>query len=183
MLKLHQVCNGFLKSNEGVIVEMEDCPKLKELIKVIEEGDGKFIIWANYIHNIESICNLLKKLYGDKSVVSIYGAVSVEDRTIAVNKFQNDSDVKFFVGNPTTGGYGLTLTAASYVVYFSNSYNLEVRQQSEDRAHRIGQKKNVTYVDILMRNSIDMLIVSALQRKIKISAETLGEEVKRWLTN
>jgi SNF2 family DNA or RNA helicase len=67
--------------------------------------------------------------------------------------------------------------------YFSNSYNLEVRQQSEDRAHRIGQKKNVTYVDILMRNSIDMLIVSALQRKIKISAETLGEEVKRWLTN
>ena len=183
MLKLHQVCNGFLKTNEGAIVELEDCPKLKELIKVIEEGDGKFIIWANYIHNIESICKLLKKLYGDKSVVSIYGAVSVEDRTIAVNKFQGDPDVKFFVGNPTTGGYGLTLTAASYVVYFSNSYNLEVRQQSEDRAHRIGQKKNVTYVDILMRNSIDMLIVSALQRKIKISAETLGEEVKRWLTN
>jgi SNF2 family DNA or RNA helicase len=183
MLKLHQVCNGFLKTNEGAIVELEDCPKLKELVKVIEEGDGKFIIWANYIHNIESICKLLKKLYGDKSVVSIYGAVSVEDRTIAVNKFQSDPDVKFFVGNPTTGGYGLTLTAASYVVYFSNSYNLEVRQQSEDRAHRIGQKKNVTYVDILMRNSIDMLIVSALQRKIKISAETLGEEVKRWLTN
>jgi len=181
MLKLHQVCNGFLKTNEGFIVKMEDCPKLKELIKVIEEGDGKFIIWANYIYNIESICNLLKKLYGDKAVVSIYGAVSVEDRTIAVNKFQTDADVKFFVGNPTTGGYGLTLTAASYVIYFSNSYNLEVRQQSEDRAHRIGQKKNVTYVDILMRNSIDMLIISALKRKIKISAETLGEELKKWI--
>lgn len=183
MLKLHQVCNGFLKTNEGIIVKLENCPKLKELIKVIEEGDGKFIIWANYIHNITSICDLLKDIYGDKSVVSIYGAVSVEDRTVAVDRFQNDPDVKFFVGNPTTGGYGLTLTAASYVIYFSNSYNLEVRQQSEDRAHRIGQKKNVTYVDILMRNSIDMLIVSALKRKIKISAETLGEEVKKWLTN
>ena len=182
ILKLHQVCNGFLKTNEGAIVPMEDCPKLKELTKVIEEGDGKFIIWANYIYNIEAICNLLKKLYGEKSVVSIYGAVSVDNRTIAVDKFQNDPDVKFFVGNPTTGGYGLTLTAASNVIYFSNSYNLEVRQQSEDRAHRIGQKKNVTYVDILMRNSIDMLIVSALQRKIKISAETLGEVVKKWLT-
>lgn len=182
ILKLHQVCNGFLKTNEGVVVPMEDCPKLKELTKVIEEGDGKFIIWANYIYNIEAICNLLKKLYGEKSVVSIYGAVSVDNRTIAVDKFQNDPDVKFFVGNPTTGGYGLTLTAASNVIYFSNSYNLEVRQQSEDRAHRIGQKKNVTYVDILMRNSIDMLIVSALQRKIKISAETLGEVVKKWLT-
>ena len=122
ILKLHQVCNGFLKTNEGVVVPMEDCPKLKELTKVIEEGDGKFIIWANYIYNIEAICNLLKKLYGEKSVVSIYGAVSVDNRTIAVNKFQNDPDVKFFVGNPTTGGYGLTLTAASNVIYFSNSY-------------------------------------------------------------
>ena len=183
IIKLHQVCNGFAKTNDGEIVLFEDCPKLKELLKVIEEGSGKFIIWANYIHNIETIINVLKKEYGDKSVVSIYGDVSVPDRTKAVNEFQTNDNVRFFVGNPTTGGYGLTLTAASYVVYFSNSYNLEVRQQSEDRAHRIGQKKNVTYVDILMRNSIDMLIVSALQRKIKISAETLGEEVNKWLTN
>jgi SNF2 family DNA or RNA helicase len=182
ILKLHQVCNGFLKTNEGEIVVLKDCPKLKELLKVIEEGDGKFIIWANYIYNIESIVSLLSKTYGEKSIVSIYGAVSVDDRTKAVTKFQTDPEVRFFVGNPTTGGYGLTLTEASNVIYFSNSYNLEVRQQSEDRAHRIGQKKHVTYVDILMRNSIDILIVSALQRKIKISAETLGEVVKKWLT-
>ena len=104
-------------------------------------------------------------------------------KDLIVNNFKNNDNVRFFVGNPTTGGYGLTLTAASYVVYFSNSYNLEVRQQSEDRAHRIGQKKNVTYIDLLMKGSIDMLIVSALQRKIKISAETLGEEVNKWLTN
>jgi len=183
IIKLHQVCNGFAKTNDGEIVLFEDCPKLKELLKVIEEGSGKFIIWANYIHNIETIINVLKKEYGDKSVVSIYGDVSVPDRTKAVNEFQTNDNVRFFVGNPTTGGYGLTLTAASYVVYFSNSYNLEVRQQSEDRAHRIGQKKNVTYIDLLMKGSIDMLIVSALQRKIKISAETLGEEVNKWLTN
>jgi len=183
IIKLHQVCNGFLKTNEGETVKLDDCPKVKELLKVIEEGDGKFIIWATYIYNIEFICNTLKKIYGNESVVSVYGDVSVNNRSIAVNKFQNDSKVKFFVGNPTTGGYGLTLTAASYVIYFSNSYNLEVRQQSEDRAHRIGQRKNVTYVDILMRNSIDILIVSALEKKIKISAETLGEVVKKWLRN
>ena len=87
----------------------------------------------------------------------------------------------FFVGNPSTGGYGLTLTVASYVVYFSNSYNLEVREQSEDRAHRIGQDKNVTYIDLITENTIDEFIVSALDKKLKLSAETLGEEVKQWL--
>jgi SNF2 family DNA or RNA helicase len=88
---------------------------------------------------------------------------------------------RFLVGNPSTGGYGLTLTRASYVIYFSNSYNLEVRQQSEDRAHRIGQTRNVVYIDILAEKTIDEMIVSALKRKVKISSETLGEEIKNWI--
>ena len=67
------------------------------------------------------------------------------------------------------------------MVYFSNSYNLEVREQSEDRAHRIGQDKNVTYIDLITENTIDEFIVSALDKKLKLSAETLGEEVKQWL--
>jgi SNF2 family DNA or RNA helicase len=115
-------------------------------------------------------------------VVSIFGEVSTEDRQEAVRKFQNDDSCRFFVGNPTTGGYGLTLTAASYVVYFSNSYNLEVREQSEDRAHRIGQKKNVTYIDLIAERTIDEFIISALSKKLKLSAETLGEQTKKWLT-
>lgn len=114
-------------------------------------------------------------------MVSIFGEVSTEDRQQAVSKFQNDDSCRFFVGNPSTGGYGLTLTAASYVLYFSNSYNLEVREQSEDRAHRIGQDKNVTYIDLIAENTIDEFIVSALDKKLKLSAETLGEEVKKWL--
>ena len=169
ILRLHQVCNGFVKMDNQEITVFENCPKLKELLNIIEEGEGKFIIWASYVHNIESIIDKLKKNYGADSVVSIYGEIAPEQRQEAVTRFQEDDKCRFFVGNPSTGGYGLTLTKASYVIYFNNSYNLEVRQQSEDRAHRIGQKKNVTYVDILMRNSIDMLIVSALQRKIKIS--------------
>ena len=67
------------------------------------------------------------------------------------------------------------------VVYFSNSYNLEVRKQSEDRAHRIGQKHKVTYIDIQVPSSIDTMIISALKRKIQLSAATLGEEAKKWL--
>lgn len=181
ILKLHQICNGFLIMNDGSIQTIDDCPKIKELFDIIEETDGKFIIWANYVHNIETITKLLKSKYGFNSTVCIYGDVNVTDRTTAVKLFQENSECRFFVGNPMTGGYGLTLTAASYVVYFSNNYNLEIRQQSEDRAHRIGQNKNVTYIDIIMKNSIDIMIISALQRKIRISAETLGEELKSWI--
>jgi SNF2 family DNA or RNA helicase len=182
ILRLHQVANGFVKSDEGEINVFEDCPKLKELLSILEEADGKFIIWANYVQNIKTIIHKLKEVYGANSVVSIFGEVSTEDRQEAVRKFQNDDSCRFFVGNPTTGGYGLTLTAASYVVYFSNSYNLEVREQSEDRAHRIGQKKNVTYIDLIAERTIDEFIISALSKKLKLSAETLGEQTKKWLT-
>ena len=181
ILRLHQVTNGFVKSDDGTIQIFDDCPKLKELMDILEDTEGKFIIWANYVQNIKTIIKKLKEKYGANSVVSIFGEVSTEDRQQAVTKFQNDNSCRFFVGNPSTGGYGLTLTSASYVVYFSNSYNLEVREQSEDRAHRIGQDKNVTYIDLIAENTIDEFIVSALDKKLKLSAETLGEEVKKWL--
>ena len=181
ILKLHQVCNGFLKSNEGEQVSFENDPKMEELLNIIEEAEGKFIIWANYVYNIESIVKKLKQIYGEYSTVVIYGNVSTDNRTLAVEQFQNNPRVRFFVGNPATGGYGLTLTEASYVVYYSNSYNLEVREQSEDRAHRIGQKKSVTYVDLIVDKTIDSHIISALKRKIKLSSETMGEEIRAWL--
>lgn len=181
ILRLHQICNGFLKTDRGEIHTFKNNPKLKELLRILEEADGKSIIWATYVHNIESIKQTLEDLYGKDSVVSIYGKDSVENRKLAVENFQHDDRCRFLVGNPSTGGYGLTLTAARNVIYFSNSYNLEVRKQSEDRAHRIGQKNKVNYIDLIVPNSIEMMIISALKRKIKLSAQTLGEEVKKWL--
>jgi SNF2 family DNA or RNA helicase len=181
ILKLHQVCNGYIKTDDQEIVPFENDPKLDELLSIIEESEGKFIIWANYIHNIKTVVKTLIKLYGEESVVAIYGEITTENRKKAVEDFQNNEKVRFFVGNPSTGGYGLTLTEASYVVYYSNNYNLEIREQSEDRAHRIGQSKNVTYIDLIIDKTIDSHIISALKSKIKISAQTMGEEIKKWL--
>jgi SNF2 family DNA or RNA helicase len=180
ILRLHQVTNGFVKNDDGVVEEFNN-PKLDELMTVLEEISGKAIIWANYIHNIEQIAEAIRKEYGKNSVVTMYGATDVEDRKNVVDLFQNDPNTKFFIGNPTVGGYGLTLHAASYVIYFSNNYNLEVRLQSEDRAHRIGQTKNVLYIDIIAEDTVDEKIVSALDKKLSLSAKTLGEEIKTWL--
>ena len=85
------------------------------------------------------------------------------------------------MGNPQTGGYGITLTAASTVIYYSNGYDLEKRLQSEDRAHRIGQKKSVTYIDLIAERTVDEKIVKALRKKIDIASQIMGEELKDWI--
>jgi SNF2 family DNA or RNA helicase len=124
----------------------------------------------------------LEKKYGKESVSSFFGDTPVDERDQIVSDFQNkESSLKYMVANPKTGGYGLTLTASHTVVYYSNSYDLEIRLQSEDRTHRIGQENKVTYVDFIAEKTIDEKIVQCLRSKIDIATEVLGEELKSWL--
>jgi SNF2 family DNA or RNA helicase len=156
--------------------------KFDELMDVLEETDGKVIIWANYTYDLEMIRDKLAKEYGEESVRVYYGETKADDRQKMVIDFQNpDHPLRFFVGQPRTGGYGLTLTEASTMIYFSNNYDLEVRLQSEDRCHRIGQKKAVTYIDIVTEGTVDEKILKALREKINIASEVLAEGYKDWL--
>jgi len=180
IIKLHQVCNGFVKTNDGELKQFKN-PKLHALSDIIEEADGKIIIWANYIFNIETIINFLKEKYGKQSVVANYGAVDTAKRTEAMKRFQEDDTCRFFVGNPATGGFGLTLTKAKNVIYFSNSFNFEVRKQSEDRAHRSGLEHQVLYTDLICKGTIDERIITSLANKNELATKTLGDEFKEWL--
>ena len=180
IIKLHQVCNGFVKTNDGVLKEFKN-PKLHALSDIIEESDGKVIIWANYIYNIENIIKFLKEKYGVHSVVANYGAVDSAKRTEAVNRFQTDDKCRFFVGTTHTGGYGITLTAGSNMIYFSNGYDLEKRQQSEARIDRIGQTQKMTYIDIMSQDTIDEKIVKALRNKVNIANTIMDEDFREWI--
>ena len=181
MMRLHQITCGHLKTDEGDITELKS-NRLDELMDVLEEVEGKAIIWANYIYDIEHIVAEIKKKYGDDSVVQYYGAIASDQRQTNIEKFQDPkSNYRFFVGNPQTGGYGITLTCANTVIYYSNGYDLEKRLQSEDRAHRIGQKKSVTYVDLIAAKTVDEKIVKALRSKINIASTILGEELREWI--
>jgi SNF2 family DNA or RNA helicase len=181
LMRLHQIVCGHVKLDDGTIKELPS-NRIKELMAVVEETDGKMIIWANYRHDIEAIKIALAKEYGMNSVATYFGDTESEERQAIVNRFQDPNDeLRFFVGNPSTGGYGLTLTAASTMVYFSNSFDLEKRLQSEDRAHRIGQTKNVTYIDLIAPGTVDEKIVKALREKIDIATQVLGEDLKQWL--
>jgi len=156
--------------------------KFDELLAALEEVDGKVIIWASYTYDIKMIERALAKEYGPTSVRTYFGDTTPDERQQMVKDFQDpEHPLRFFVGQPRTGGYGLTLTEAKTVIYFSNNYDLEVRLQSEDRAHRIGQRNNVTYIDIVTEGTVDEKILRALRDKINIATEVLKEGYKEWL--
>ena len=181
LMRLHQITCGHFKSDDGEITNLKH-NRITELMDVMDEMEGKVIIWANYIHDIEEIVKTVKKEHGDDSIVQYYGAISSDDRQKAIKEFQDPkSPVKYFVGNTQTGGYGITLTAASNVIYYSNSYDLEKRLQSEDRAHRIGQHKPVTYVDLIAPKTVDEKIIKALRGKINIASQIMGDTLESWI--
>lgn len=181
IMRLHQIVCGHVKLDDGTMAHLPS-NRIKELMSVVEETDGKIIIWATYRPDIEAIKLALQKDYGMECVGTYYGDTDQDERQRVLADFQDpEKPLRFFVGNPSTGGYGLTLTAANTVVYFSNSFDLEKRLQSEDRAHRIGQTKNVTYVDLIAPGTVDEKIVKALRDKIDIATQVLGEDIKQWL--
>jgi SNF2 family DNA or RNA helicase len=181
MMRLHQVTCGHFKADDDSVTLLDN-NRVDTLLDLLEETDGKVIIWANYRQDIKNIVDTLKKRHGDDSTVEYHGGVDPTLRQENIALFQEkNSPTRYFVGNTQTGGYGITLTAANTVVYYSNNYDLEKRLQSEDRAHRIGQTGSVTYVDLIAEETIDEKIVKALRKKIDIANEIMGEELKDWI--
>ena len=180
LMRLQQITCGHFVADDGTTQEIKN-NRITELMDALDEIEGKAIIWGHWQKDIQNIVDEIEKKYGSGSVVSYYGLTPQEERQDNIRKFQSDPKCRFFVGTPSTGGYGITLTAANTVIYYSNGYDLEKRLQSEDRAHRIGQKKNVTYIDIIADKTVDEKIVKSLRDKINIASEVLGEELRTWI--
>ena len=180
LMRLHQITCGHFTANDGSTQEIKN-NRIQELLDVLEEVEGKAIIWAHYQHDVKNIKKHIQKEHGPGSVVDYYGLTPQDQRQKNIKKFQANNGVRFLIGTPQTGGYGITLTEANTVIYYSNGYDLEKRMQSEDRAHRIGQKKTVTYVDLIAEDTVDEKIVKSLRKKINIASEVMGEELKAWI--
>ena len=180
LMRMQQITCGHFVADDGSVQSIKN-NRLSELMDILDEVEGKAIIWAHYQYDVKRIIKEIEKVHGPCSVVDYYGLTPQDERQGNIKKFQDDPRYRFLVGTPSTGGYGITLTAANTVIYYSNGYDLEKRLQSEDRAHRIGQKKSVTYVDILAEETVDEKIVKSLRKKINIASEVLGEELKAWI--
>ena len=181
LMRLHQITCGHFTSDDGTVQEIKN-NRISQLMDILEEVEGKAVIWAHYRYDIQKIVEAISKKYGNNSVVTYYGDTTTDERAAAIKKIQDpESPVRFIVGTPQTGGYGITLTGASTMIYYSNGYDLEKRQQSEARIDRIGQEKPMTYIDIMAEDTVDTKIVKSLRQKVNIATEIMGEELKQWI--
>ena len=181
LMRMQQITCGHFKADDGSVQEINN-NRITELIDTVDEVQGKVVIWAHWRNDIATIVKHLKEEYGDNSVVTYYGDTTTEERQNAIKEMQDpDSSVRFLVGTPQTGGYGITLTGASTMIYYSNGYDLEKRQQSEARIDRIGQEKPMTYIDIIAEGTVDEKIVTSLKKKVNIATKVMGEELKDWI--
>ena len=179
LMRLQQITCGHFTADDGVVQDVKN-NRIDELINVLNEVEGKVVIWAHWQRDVHKIIEAIKEEF-DESYVDYYGLTPSADRQKNIKKFQEDPNCRFFVGTPQTGGYGITLTAASTMVYYSNGYDLEKRQQSEARIDRIGQTKKMTYIDIICEDTVDQRIVKSLRKKVDIATQIMGEELKDWI--
>jgi SNF2 family DNA or RNA helicase len=168
LTKLAQVASGFLKCDDGSILRLKNPSKILELKDIFEDiMPTKIIIWCSYVDNVAQVSELCTKL--KLKWVKVDGSVKPQDRQKAVEAFQTNKTVSVFIAQIQTAGYGVTLTAASYEVFFTNTWSLAARLQAEDRAHRIGLKHNLTIIDLVAKKTVDEAVDWALGKKCEFS--------------
>jgi SNF2 family DNA or RNA helicase len=172
LIRFQQILCGYLAENGEVVYTFKENPRLDILHDMLKNDiKGQVIIWSRFTHTIDQ---LMERLGND--AVRYDGQVDGRDRQRAVDRFQG-GEAQFFVGNQAAGGTGLTLTAATTMVYYSNSFTPESRWQSLDRNHRIGQDKKTTVID-LVGGPIDQHLVDTLNRNEKMAATICRDKLK-----
>lgn len=179
ILRLQQLLCGHVVDEEG---SEHDVPERRSqvLLDVLAEHQGKAIIWVPFDRTIRKLRLLLEREYGARSVASFWGG-NAGTRGEDESRFKSDPECRFMLSTPGAGGRGNTWVVANLVVYYANTYNLEHRSQSEDRAHRDGQTNRVTYVDLIARETVDEKTVQALRKKINMATAITGENYREWL--
>lgn len=179
IMKLSQICSGFLiepiTKNIIKLMSDENNPKLQLLKSRMEgslEDDQQIIVWARFHEEIDQIVALCAA--NGWEACQYDGRTPPVERPKLVAAFE-EGRKSVFIGQQRTGGTGITLVAASRVFYYSNTFSLEDRIQSEDRAHRIGQERDVTYEDILCAGTIDVKITKALRAKQEVASIIVGD--------
>jgi len=177
--KLQQITSGFVLVDGKAIYVEDKNPRLKALLEFNEYQDAPYIVWAQFREELRAIAAALRE--AGRRVVEYHGGITDQrQRDKNVDDFQSGK-ADTFVGQPQSGGIGLTLTAAEAVVFYSNGYNLETRLHAEDRPHRIGLRHPVAYYDIVAAGTVDEPIAWALQSKKDVAHAILDPAFQRHL--
>jgi len=161
-LRLLQVVGGFVPTDDGVVQELPEKAKWGALQEVLEEiGDKQVVVWCQFRPEVDWLATKLGE-YG--AVVTLTGGTRSAARAAVVKRFQ-DGDARFFIGTTAAGGTGITLHASDTEIYYSRDYNLGSFLQSQDRIHRIGQKRSVSVINLIAAGTVDVSVDAKLDAK------------------
>lgn len=167
LLRMQQFTGGYLQADDSDRVEKVSDVKMKALSDILDDhvidADKKLVIFAKFRNEIDNI----KKLVASKGICfsAIYGDIKLEDRGEIIKDFQENPTTKVIICQIQCAGLGITLTAADTCVYYSLDYNYANYAQSIGRIHRIGQTNKCTYLQLVIKNTIDEKILKALENK------------------
>ena len=163
MIRMRQATDytGILSSS---ILESAKLERLDELLEEIIANGNKAIIFSNWTSMTNPTFERYKKLYNPAIITG-----ETKDRVSEEKKFMEDPSCKIIIGTTGAMGTGLTLTAATYVIFLDEPWNKAIKDQAEDRAHRIGTKDNVTIITMMCKNTIDEKIHDLVLQKGKLA--------------
>ena len=179
LLKLHQILCGHLTDDEGIFREIKE-NRTRDLLTILEEYNGKAVIWCSYDADVRKVAAALEKEYGEGSVARFWGG-NTKTREAEEKHFQNDDACRFQVATPGAGGKGRMWAMADLVIYYSSTNNLEHREQSEQRVQGVEKKRQVDYIDMIVPNTIEDKILEALRAKIDMATVINGDNYREWL--
>ena len=179
LIRLQQITCGFVRDDEGDLHPVNS-NRVDAVMEIAESTEEDIIIWTGHRPAVDMLSRALREKYGEEAVAEFHGGnVSTRDDDAA--RFVSDSSCRFMVATQSAGARGNTWINATQVVYFSNTFNLEERIQSEDRCHRSGQTNHVTYTDLVVEGTVDEKLRESLIRKENISALLVGEDPREWM--
>ena len=179
LLRLSQLTGGFIGDDAGGTPQNISRAKLNALSDIIEQAQQegkKLVVIARFVPEIKAICGMLGK--AGIAYSCIMGGVT--DRDEQVSRFQTAPDCQVFVGQIATAGLGITLTAASTLVFYSTDYSMSNHEQARARIHRVGQKENCTYIYLAAKGTVDEKVLKALRNKADL-ARMLVDDYRKGL--
>lgn len=179
MMKLHQVLCGHAKDEDGEVIPVPEY-RTAALIELLDDYDGKAIIWCSYDADVRKITGVFEKHFGEGCVARFWGG-NRDTREDEEKLFKSDDTCRFMVATAAAGGRGRTWDNADLVIYYSCTNNLDHRAQSEERAKNVGKTRPVAYIDLRVPDTVEDKILFALRNKIDLAAVINGDNYKDWL--
>ena len=176
LLKLSQICSGYIKTTDGREVQIPGRnPKIEQLKEIIgqQPKNERFILWARFRYDVAILSKTLTELSIPFGVIN--GDTPLPLRKEYMDSFNAPGGIRAIIGNPQAGGEGLTLVGTpeapcTLAVRYSSDFSIFTRLQAEDRCHRIGMHCPVHYIDLICEESIEVMILKILEKKLELGS-------------